>query len=280
MKKIKEKLSQPFMQMIIFALIFSVSVVLIITTAMKDKERNTPDMTDPRADAVVTSVSSYTASDDSGEVSEHYNVTVDFSIDGELYSNVSVYNVPFQINIGDHLNIKYDAAQPSICSVVDDPEPHYSTLTYIFFSATAVFSVFAFALAVRRSKLQEIRENVAKKNATAEEIDRVKEGYGSYDGTGKANVDAAPFSDKIDYNQIYDENKGVMDSFYDPTAPYMGYDEENPSEQPNQDFYNPEAQYTDYQQPYTGYEQPNQDINNWDSVNPFYQDPDSTHNDF
>ncbi len=225
MDRIKEKLAIPAVQMIIFALIIVAGVSLIMLTSQKDKEHNTPDMRDPRAVAVVTGVTAM-----SSDNAEYYNVIVDFDgADGHSYRNIAIYNIPFKVTIGDHINIKYDAEQPSICSVVDDPVISYSLVAYIFWSAVVLIGILGFGAAVRRSHLKEIRENVAQRNATREEIDKVKEGYGSYDGTGKPNPDAAPFSDKIDYNKIYDENRGVMDSYFDPTAPYVGYDEDDGS---------------------------------------------------
>ena len=222
MEKIKEKLAVPAVQIIIFAVIIVTGLSLIFITAQKDNERNTPDMRDPRAVAVVTGVTTM-----SSDNAEYYNIIVDFEgADGNVYRNIAIYNIPFSVNIGDKINIKYDVSQPSICSVVDDPVVSYSTIAYIFWSAVVLIGIFGFGVAVRRSHLKEIREQVAERNATREEIDKVKEGYGSYDGTGKANPDAAPFSDKIDYNKIYDENRGVMDSYFDPTATYVGYNDD------------------------------------------------------
>ena len=224
MEKIKEKLSVPIVQVIIFSILIVLSAVLIFETAKSDKAHNTPDMTDPRAVARVTSVTSYSA-EENGKIIEYSDVVVDFSVDGNDYTNISVYKVPFRVNIGDHLNIKYDKNYPSICSVVDDPEPRYSVFTYIFWSAVGVFGIFGLILAVRRVKLREIEKNVALKNATREEIDGVKEGYIGEDGViGQA---VALSDDKIDYNQEYDVNRGVMDSYFDPFATYSDYGEES-----------------------------------------------------
>ena len=225
MEKIKEKLAIPTVQIIIFALIIVMGVSFIMRTARMDNERNTPDMRDPRAVASVTGVTTMSTDD-----AEYYNVIVDFDgVDGNSYRNIAIYNIPFKVNIGDSINIKYDASQPSICSVVDDTVVSYSIGAYILWSAVVLIGICGFGAAVRRSHLKEVRDNVAKRNATREEIDKVKEGYGSYDGTGKPNPEAAPFSDKIDYNKIYDENRGVMDSYFDPTALYVGYDEDDGS---------------------------------------------------
>ena len=229
MEKIKEKLAIPTVQIIIFALIILAGISLIMLTVKNDNERNTPDMRDPRASAVVTGVTVM-----SSENAEYYNVIVDFEgTDGNSYRNIAIYNIPFKVAVGDSINIKYDAAQPSICSVVDDPVVSYSITAYVFLSAVVLMGILGFCAAVRRSHLKEISDNVSKRNATREEIDKVKEGYGSYDGTGKPNPDAAPFSDKIDYNKIYDENRGVMDSYFDPTALYSGYSEDDGSEDNN-----------------------------------------------
>ena len=88
-----------------------------------------------------------------------------------------------------------------------------------------VFGIFGLLLAIRRVKLKEISENVAAKNATQEEIDRVKEGYIGEDGVIGQSI--ALSDDKIDYNQEYDVNKGVMDSYFDPFATYSDYGEES-----------------------------------------------------
>lgn len=223
MENIKEKLSKPLVQMIFFALVILLGVVSIFETAKSDKEHNTPDMTDPRAEAVVTSVSSYSY-EEGGILKELSDVTVDFYIEGTLHSNVSIYQIPFHVDIGSKLNIKYNEDYPDICSVVDDPEPSYSITAYIFGTGVIVFGIAAFTLAARRSKLHEIRRNVDEKNATQEEVDTVKQGYAG-DGE-KADVNAAPFDNTIDYNQVYDENRGVMDSYFDPLATYSGYEEE------------------------------------------------------
>ena len=226
MEKIKEKLSTPLVQMIFFAVVILLGLVFIFETAKKDKEHNTPDMTDPRAEAVVTSVSSYSY-EENGSLKELSDVTVDFYIEGVLHSNVSIYQIPFRVDLGDKLNIKYNEDHPDICSVVDDPEPSYSVTAYIFWTGVIVFGIAAFTLAARRSKLHEISRNVAEKNATQEEIDTVKQGYA---GDGEtADVNAAPFDNTIDYNQVYDENRGVMDSYFDPFATYGGYEEEGDS---------------------------------------------------
>ncbi len=265
MGNIKEKLSEPLSQILIFALLFMMSFVGIVLTVRDDKVRNTPDTTDPRTYGTVTSIaSSYTVPAAKGEVKEYYTVTVDFSTeDGTEYTNVFVYNVPFAVNTGDRLYIEYDETQPNICSVVDDPPVQYHSLLYIFFAALGIFSIFGFALAVRRSNLQRIKKEVDRKNAELSDLENVKEGYGSYDGTGKINLDAAPFSDRIDYNQIYDENQGVMDSFYDPTAPYMGYDDSTDGQPPAQEFYAPGTQpqsYAEKFEPYKGYEEPDEHL--------------------
>ena len=229
MEKIKEKLAIPTVQIIIFAVIIITGLSLIFITAQNDNKRNTPDMRDPRASAIVTGVTVM-----SSENAEYYNAIVDFEgTDGNMYRNIAIYNIPFKVAVGDSLNIKYDASQPNICSVVDDPAVSYSITSYVFLSAVVLVGILGFGAAVRRSHLKEIRENVSERNATREEIDKVKEGYGSYDGTGKPNPDAAPFSDKIDYNKIYDENRGVMDSYFDPTALYSGYSEDDGSEDNN-----------------------------------------------
>lgn len=222
MEKIKEKLSLPVIQITSFALVILLGIVFIAVTVKNDKEHNTPDMTDPRAVATVTSVTSYSYND-GDTLKELSDVTVDFYIENSLYTNVSIYQIPFHVDIGDTLNIKYDKDYPSVCSVVDDPKPQYSISAYILWSAVTVFGVFGFALAIRRAKLLEIKENVLKKNATREEIDNVKSGYAGENGT--VNMDAAPFDTKIDYNQAYDENKGVMESYFDPFATYGGYEE-------------------------------------------------------
>ena len=222
MDKIKEKLSLPVVQITAFALVIFLGIIFIAVTVKKDNEHNTPDMTDPRAVATVTSVTSYSYNE-GDTLKELSDITVDFYIENRLYTNISIYQIPFHVDIGDQLNIKYDKDYPSVCSVVDDPEPQYSIFTYIFLSAVIIFGIFGFILAIRRSKLIEIQENVLKKNATREEIDNVKQGYAGEDGT--VNTNASPFDDKIDYNQVYDENKGVMDSYFDPFATYGGYEE-------------------------------------------------------
>ena len=222
MDKIKEKLSLPVVQIISFAVLVFLGIIFIAVNVKKDNEHNTPDMTDPRAVATVTSVTSYSYNE-GDTLKELSDITVDFYIENRLYTNISIYQIPFHVDIGDQLNIKYDKDYPSVCSVVDDPEPQYSIFTYIFLSAVIIFGIFGFILAIRRSKLIEIQENVLKKNATREEIDNVKQGYAGEDGT--VNTNASPFDDKIDYNQVYDENKGVMDSYFDPFATYGGYEE-------------------------------------------------------
>lgn len=222
MDKIKEKLSLPVVQIISFAVLVFLGIIFIAVNVKKDNEHNTPDMTDPRAVATVTSVTSYSYNE-RDTLKELSDITVDFYIENRLYTNISIYQIPFHVDIGDQLNIKYDKDYPSVCSVVDDPEPQYSISAYIFWSAVTVFGIFGLILAVRRSKLAEIHENVLKKNATREEIDNVKQGYAGEDGT--VNTNASPFDDKIDYNQVYDENKGVMDSYFDPFATYGGYEE-------------------------------------------------------
>lgn len=226
MDKIKEKFSKPLFQMIFFAFVVFMGVILTAYTVKMDKEHNTPDMTDPRAEAVVTSVTSYSYGE-GGNVKTMSDVTVDFYIGDELHSNVSIYQIPFHVDIGDILNIKYDADYPDICSVVDDPEVKYSVTAYIFLTALTLAGLAGFILAVRRSKLAEIRKSVAERNATQEEIDVIKQGYAG--DNGKADADAAPFDNTIDYNQAYDENKGVMDSYFDPFATYGGYEEEGDS---------------------------------------------------
>ena len=222
MDKIKEKLSLPVVQIISFAVLVFLGIIFIAVNVKKDNEHNTPDMTDPRAVATVTSVTSYSYNE-GDTLKELSDITVDFYIENQLYTNISIYQIPFHVDIGDQLNIKYDKDYPSVCSVVDDHEPQYSISAYIFWSAVTVFGIFGLILAVRRSKLAEIHENVLKKNATREEIDNVKQGYAGEDGT--VNTNASPFDDKIDYNQVYDENKGVMDSYFDPFATYGGYEE-------------------------------------------------------
>ncbi len=225
METVRKQLSQPWVQMVMFGLLVMIGSVCMFGAVRADKEHNTPDMTDPRAEAVVTSVSSYSATAEDGSAREYYNVTVDFSINGEQYQNISLYNVPFHVEVNDHLPIKYDAAQPFICSVVDDPPAEYHTTTYVLCAAAIIVGICGIVVAGRRRKLQEIHAAVEEKNAELSDLESVKEGYGNYEGTAKANVEAAPFSDAIDYNQIYDENRGVMDAFYDPTAPYTGYEE-------------------------------------------------------
>ena len=227
MDKIKEKLSLPVVQIISFAVLVFLGIIFIAVTVKKDNEHNTPDMTDPRAVATVTSVTSYSYNE-GDTLKELSDITVDFYIENQLYSNISIYQIPFHVDIGDPINIKYDKDYPNICSVVDDPEPQYSIFTYIFLSAVIIFGIFGFILAIRRSKLIEIQENVLKKNATREEINNVKSGYAGENG--KVDIDAAPFDNNIDYNQAYDENKGVMDSYFDPFATYGGYEEEDNSD--------------------------------------------------
>lgn len=223
MDKIKEKLSMPAVQVIIFAILILLGAMFIFVTAEKDKEYNTPDMTDPRAVATVTSVTSYSA-EENGKIREYSDAVVNFSVNENFYDNISIYKIPFHVDIGDTLNIKYDKDYPNICSVVDDPEPKYSIFAYIFWTAVSVFGIFGLILAVRRVKLKEIRENVALKNATQEEIDGVKEGYVGEDGVVSSNSSLS--DDKIDYNKEYDVNKGVMDSYFDPFATYSSYGEE------------------------------------------------------
>ena len=224
MEKIKEKLSIPRVQVILFALLTLCSLIFIIMTVKSDKEHNTPDMTDTRAVATVMSVTSYSA-EENGIVMEYSDVIVNFSINDRIYNNISIYKVPFHVEIGDHLSIKYDKDYPNICSVVDDPKPRYSIFAYIFWTAVMVFGIFGLLLAIRRVKLKEISENVAAKNATQEEIDRVKEGYIGEDGVVGQSI--ALSDDKIDYNKEYDVNKGVMDSYFDPFATYSDYGEES-----------------------------------------------------
>lgn len=223
MDKIKEKLSLPMVQVVIFSLLILCGLISIAVTFKSDKEYNTPDMTDMRAVATVTSVTSYSG-EENGKIVEYSDVVVSFSVNENEYSNISVYKVPFHVEIGDTLNIKYDKDYPNICSVVDDPEPRYSILAYIFWTAVTIFGGFGLILAVRRVKLRKIEENVAAKNATQEEIDSVKEGYIGEDGVVGQSV--ALSDDKIDYTKEYDINRGVMDSYFDPFATYSEYGEE------------------------------------------------------
>ena len=162
MDKIKEKLSLPVVQITAFALVIFLGIIFIAVTVKKDNEHNTLDMTDPRAAATVTSVTSYSYNE-GDTLKELSDITVDFYIENQLYSNISIYQIPFHVDIGDPINIKYDKDYPNICSVVDDPEPQYSIFTYIFLSAVIIFGIFGFILAIRRSKLIEIQENVLKK---------------------------------------------------------------------------------------------------------------------
>ena len=223
MDKIKEKLSVPMVQIILFALLTVCGLTFIVTTAESDNEYNTPDMTDPRAAAVVTSVTSYSA-EENGKIVEYSDVIVSFSVDGDEYNNISVYKVPFHVDIGNTLNIKYDKDYPDICSIVDDPEPRYSILAYVFWTAVTLFGIAGLIFSIRRARLKEIRENVAARNATREEIDSVKEAYIGEDGV--VGQSTALSDDKIDYNQEYDANRGVMDSYFDPFATYSDYGEE------------------------------------------------------
>jgi len=223
MEKIKEKLSVPMVQVVIFTIIVLCGLTFTVTTAQSDREYNTPDMTDPRAVAKVMSVTTYSA-EENGEIVQYSDVIVNFTVNENEYNNISVYKVPFYVEIGSTLNIKYDKEHPNICSVVDDPEPRYSILTYILWTAVTVFGIGGLILAIRRVKLKEIRENVAAKNATKQEIDGVKEDYIGEDGVVGQSV--ALSDNTIDYNKEYDVNRGVMDSYFDPFATYSDYGEE------------------------------------------------------
>ena len=241
LKTMLNKIGSAKTQKIMFSFVLALSLLAIIFTTVSIQKDNTQDEDICYAEALVNSVSTYSETDPNGNISEHYNVRLSFSIQNENYNDILVYDT-VSAEIGDTVTIKYHEGSPELCEIVPPQTFDFGLFAlYFFFAFLSVGSIAVIAFISKHERIErhnEIRQQIEEQHQKdEEEISFAKREYyqtepNPFDNSDKYNStdiytgDDNPFDDKTDYSQQYNRYE-VTDSFCDAESSYTGYENQD-----------------------------------------------------
>lgn len=235
-------------QKIVFSVVLLLSILVIIFKTVSIQQTAKEEEENIRyADATVNHVVTYSSSDEQGNIIEHYDVQVSFTVDNNTYSNITI-NDTVPVQIGNNVTVKYYEGYPENCQIETTKGFNLGLfLFYLFFIFLAVGSIAIISFISKQERIEnqkKVRAEINEQHRKDEEaISFLKRDYyqtepnpfdnsTEYNSTDLYTGDENPFDDTTDYSQMYDQHD-VTDSFCDAEGSYTGYE----GQQNNNGFY-------------------------------------------
>ena len=251
MEKLKKIASHKYFYIILFGVLLLVFSLLLFLTVKHDVDRAKPQDSMQRITGTVTYVNSYTADDQDGGQTLHYDIGVHVETgNGSGNEDLFFYDVP-ATEVGRTIKLKYDPDTPGVFLIANEGNPHYRIVLYVLYSAMILICLSGMVMSskvlkmLRQNKvIEQNRENAQRPVQTdAHGIDyNSTDAYQGYDGT---ETDLNPFAGSdMDYQSMAEYEQSLNDAHYSAEGTYTGYE---PAGNPTDTPVNPADTYPGYE---------------------------------
>lgn len=204
-------------QKIIFTVILVISFLAIIFITV-GQQRSCSNENKKYAEAVITSVSTYSTKDKNGNNIQHYDATLTFAYKNQKYINIAVDDVP-SVEIGSKVTVSFPEEDPTRCTVVSSTFNiglFLLYLVFVFFMVISLAVILSISQQQHKKKQKLIRDKTEEQHRKDQEETNIllNEAY---------HLEPNPFdNDTTDYSDMFN-HYDVTDSFSDAETAYTDY---------------------------------------------------------